>query len=162
MLQKCFIGPLTGGSGPANKGRASRSGMESWPCLLWIIYIFGFCVLFENSIKSVSTTGSSLSVKSATSLKVSNSQGKVLWVEHSCQIGLILLKPVCFRISERFSTKTKRSWFFFHISSCSLLSPKLRKKLLLILDLTLSLLSSKSVFSQPFKKQLYEWCSENL
>ena len=28
--------------------------------------------------------------------------------------------------------------------------------------LTLSLLSSKSVFSQPFKKRLYEWCSENL
>ena len=28
--------------------------------------------------------------------------------------------------------------------------------------LTLSLLSSKSVFSQPFKKQLYECCSENL
>ena len=28
--------------------------------------------------------------------------------------------------------------------------------------LTLSLLSSKSVFSQPFKKWLYEWCSENL
>ena len=27
---------------------------------------------------------------------------------------------------------------------------------------TLSLLSSKSVFSQPFKKRLYEWCSENL
>ena len=28
--------------------------------------------------------------------------------------------------------------------------------------LTLSLLSSKIVFSQPFKKQLYAWCSENL
>ena len=28
--------------------------------------------------------------------------------------------------------------------------------------LTLSLLSSKSVFSQSFKKRLYEWCSENL
>ena len=28
--------------------------------------------------------------------------------------------------------------------------------------LTLSLLSSKSVFSQPFKKRLYEWCSDNL
>ena len=28
--------------------------------------------------------------------------------------------------------------------------------------LTLSLLRSKSVFLQPFKKQLYEWCSENL
>ena len=36
---------------------------------------------------------------------------------------------------------------------------------LLIIDLiflTLSLLSSKSVFSQPFKKQLYECCSEYL
>ena len=31
-----------------------------------------------------------------------------------------------------------------------------------IAPLTLSLLSSKSVFSQPFKKRLYEWCSENL
>ena len=28
--------------------------------------------------------------------------------------------------------------------------------------LTLSLLSLKSVFSQPFKKRLHEWCSENL
>ena len=31
-----------------------------------------------------------------------------------------------------------------------------------ILWLTLSLLSSKSVFSQPFKRRLYEWCHENL
>ena len=44
------------------------------------------------------------------------------------------------------------------IRKCSLLPVSMSSLLLL----TLSLLSSKSVFSQPFKKRLYEWCSENL
>ena len=84
------------------------------------------------------------------------------WYQNKLFWYYIMIGALCFTCDWRNSKQSLEiDWqyfvcFFIHANICrwcGCLSFNL---------LTLSLLSSKSVFSQPFKKRLYEWCSENL